>query len=106
MPPSVATDVFALASARLYNEIARNDPQPFKQRLAAVAQEWACHRLGTSSAIPGNLRHTGWGRTRGTGTSHTLEVRTGPVRASRKATTAMSSQLAIPGLRLTPNRTL
>jgi 8-oxo-dGTP diphosphatase len=30
---------FALASARLYSEIARNDPQPFKQRLAAVARE-------------------------------------------------------------------
>ena len=37
-------NVFALASARLYDEIARNDPQPFKQRLAAVADEWACHR--------------------------------------------------------------
>jgi hypothetical protein len=44
--PSAAVDVFALASARLYDEIARNDPQPFKQRLAAVAHEWACHRLG------------------------------------------------------------
>jgi hypothetical protein len=49
--PSAAIDVFALASARLYGEIARNDPQPFKQRLAAVAHEWACHRLGTSSTI-------------------------------------------------------
>ncbi len=45
--PSAAIDVFAFASARLYAEIARNDPQPFKQRLAAVAYEWACHRLGT-----------------------------------------------------------
>ncbi|GEM_PF-4176240 len=44
--PSAAIDVFALASTRLYNEIARNDPQPFKQRLAAVAHDWACHRLG------------------------------------------------------------
>jgi hypothetical protein len=25
--------------------------QPFKQRLAAVAHVWACHRLGTSSTI-------------------------------------------------------
>ena len=48
--PSAAIDVFALASARLYGEIARNDPQPFKQRLAAVADEWLCHRLGASSA--------------------------------------------------------
>ena len=29
---------------------------------------------------------------------HTIEIRTGPVRASRKATTSLSSQLAIPGL--------
>jgi hypothetical protein len=42
--------VFALASTRLYGEIARDDPQPFKQRLAAVAHEWACHRLGTSNS--------------------------------------------------------
>jgi hypothetical protein len=43
-----AIDVFALASARLYDEIAGNDPQPFKQGLATVAHEWACHRLGTN----------------------------------------------------------
>jgi hypothetical protein len=49
--PSAALDVFALASARLYDGIARDDPQPFKQRLAAVAHEWACHRLGTSSTM-------------------------------------------------------
>lgn len=46
--PSAAIDVFALASARLYDEIARNDPQPFKQRLAAVTHDWACHRAGGS----------------------------------------------------------
>ncbi len=50
--PSAAIDVFAFASARLYDEIARNDPQPFKQRLAAVVHEWASHRMGTSSVIP------------------------------------------------------
>jgi hypothetical protein len=49
--PSAAIDVFALASARLYDEIARNDPQPLKQRLAAVSYEWACHRLGARSAV-------------------------------------------------------
>jgi hypothetical protein len=48
--PSAAIDVFALASARLYDEIARNDPQPFRQRLAAVAHDWACHRGSTTSA--------------------------------------------------------
>ena len=39
-----AIDVFALASARLYDEIARDDPQPFKQRLASVADAWVRHR--------------------------------------------------------------
>jgi len=53
---SAAIDVFALASTRLYDEVARDDPQPFKQRLATVGHEWACHRLGR-------------------------EIRTGPVRA-------------------------
>ena len=41
--PSTAIDIFALASARLYDEITFNDDQPFKQRLAAVAHDWACH---------------------------------------------------------------
>jgi hypothetical protein len=49
--PSAAIDVFALASARLYDEIARNDPQPFKRLLASVTREWVCHRLGTSSVL-------------------------------------------------------
>jgi hypothetical protein len=49
--PSAAIDVFALASARLYDEIARNDPQPLKQRLAAVSDEWAFHRPGAKSAV-------------------------------------------------------
>jgi hypothetical protein len=39
-----AIDAFALASARLYAEIACEDPQPWKRRLAAAAQEWARHR--------------------------------------------------------------
>jgi len=39
-------------SARLYTEIARNDSQPFKQRLAAVAHEWQATAWGTSSVIP------------------------------------------------------
>lgn len=33
--PAYAIDVFTLASARLYDEIARDDPQPFKEHLAA-----------------------------------------------------------------------
>jgi hypothetical protein len=46
--PSAAIDVFALASARLYDEIARNDPQPFKQCLASVTGVWFRHRLDAS----------------------------------------------------------
>ncbi len=42
--PDAAIDVFALASARLYDEIAGNDPQPFKQCLASVAHAWVRHR--------------------------------------------------------------
>ena len=48
--PFAAIDVFAMPSARLYDEIARQDPQPFKQCLASVAYGWAYHRLGASSA--------------------------------------------------------
>jgi hypothetical protein len=44
--PAAAIDVFAVASARLYDEIARNDPQPFKQCLASVTRAWARHRYG------------------------------------------------------------
>ncbi len=43
--PAAAIDVFALASTRLYDEIARNDPQPFKQNLSAAAREWVRYRL-------------------------------------------------------------
>ena len=35
--PPAAIDVFGRAGARVYDEIASNDPQPFKQRLAVVA---------------------------------------------------------------------
>ena len=42
--PDNAISAFALACARLYAEIAQQDPQPWKQRLAAAAQKWAQHR--------------------------------------------------------------
>ena len=42
--PSAAIDLFALVSARLYDEIARQDPQPFKQCLASAADAWVRHR--------------------------------------------------------------
>jgi hypothetical protein len=42
--PDIAVSAFALACARLYAEIAQQDPQPWKQRLVAAAQKWAQHR--------------------------------------------------------------
>jgi hypothetical protein len=42
--PFAAIDVFAMPSARLYDEIARQDPQPFKQCLASAADAWVRHR--------------------------------------------------------------
>ncbi len=66
--PSAAMGVFALASTRLYNEIARNDPQLYKQRLAAAAHEWASHRMGDEQRHP-----------------------------CGRVTAGLSSQLAIPG---------
>jgi hypothetical protein len=42
--PGRAIDAFAVACARLYAEIAREDPQPWKARLAVVAQQWARYR--------------------------------------------------------------
>ena len=46
-----AIDAFAPACARLCAEIAHEDPQPWKQRLAAAAQHWARHR----NVAPGRL---------------------------------------------------
>jgi thiamine kinase-like enzyme len=48
--PPAAIDVFAVASARLYAEIAAADPQPFKRDLAAAARQWANHRLSSGAA--------------------------------------------------------
>ena len=42
--PDEAINVFAIACARLYDEIAREDPQPWKKHFAAVAQDWAEYR--------------------------------------------------------------
>jgi hypothetical protein len=42
--PDRAIDAFALACARLYAEIAHEDPQPWKQHLAAAGHDWARHR--------------------------------------------------------------
>lgn len=38
-------DAFTTASCRLWEQIAHDDPQPWKQRLHAAAQAWAEHRM-------------------------------------------------------------
>ncbi len=43
--PAGALDTFTLASARLWQEIADNDPQPWKQRIATAARDWADARM-------------------------------------------------------------
>jgi hypothetical protein len=50
--PDKAINVFAIACARLYDEIAREDPQPWKKGFAAVAQDWAEYRSGKCSVRP------------------------------------------------------
>lgn len=42
--PDDAISAFALACARLYAEIAEQDSQPWKQHIAAAAQQWEQHR--------------------------------------------------------------
>jgi hypothetical protein len=49
-----AINVFASACARLYDEIARDDPQPWKKGFAAVAQDWAEYPLGEAQRAPGD----------------------------------------------------
>ncbi len=36
---------FAPASARLFAEIAHDDPQPWKQQLASAASQWMTYRM-------------------------------------------------------------
>lgn len=49
--PDEAINVFALAGARLYDEIAREDPPPWKKHFAAVAQDWAAYRPEKYSSL-------------------------------------------------------
>jgi hypothetical protein len=44
--PQKAVDAFALACARLWEEIAGADPDPWTARMAAAARTWAGHRTG------------------------------------------------------------
>jgi hypothetical protein len=48
-----AISVFAAASARLWAEIARDDPQPWKQHMSAAARQWLAYRK--SPAGPAEL---------------------------------------------------
>jgi hypothetical protein len=48
-----AIAVFAAASARLWAEIARDDPQPWKQHMSAAARQWLAYRK--SPAGPAEL---------------------------------------------------
>jgi thiamine kinase-like enzyme len=50
--PVPAINAFALASARLFAEIARDDPQPWKRQLAGAAGQWLTYRA-TARAKPG-----------------------------------------------------
>jgi hypothetical protein len=46
--PAPAINAFAIASARLFAEIARDDPQPWKQQLASAADEWMTYRANSN----------------------------------------------------------
>jgi len=45
LAPRPAVNAFATASARLFAEIARNDPQPWKLQLAGAASQWLAYRI-------------------------------------------------------------
>ncbi|MDQ6616449.1 MAG: hypothetical protein M3083_17340 [Actinomycetota bacterium] len=41
--------MFAVANARLWDEIATSDPKPLKARMRAAARSWADHRKGVAA---------------------------------------------------------
>jgi hypothetical protein len=43
--PKEAIDTFVLANSRLWQQIARDDPQPWKIKTAAAARHWCDHRF-------------------------------------------------------------
>lgn len=43
--PTDALDTFALANSRMWEQIAHDDPQPWKRHLAATTRRWTRHRL-------------------------------------------------------------
>jgi len=46
--PAPAVNAFAIASARLFAEIARDDHQPWKQQLASAASQWMTYRANSN----------------------------------------------------------
>ncbi|WP_223840055.1 aminoglycoside phosphotransferase [Saccharopolyspora pogona] len=48
--PEKAVDLFARANARVWEQIARDDPHPWKQCMAAITREWSESRRGTVTA--------------------------------------------------------
>ncbi len=52
-----AVDTFAIVSLRMWDEIATDDPQPWKRRIWAMVQEWVAHRTlhagGRCPSTPG-----------------------------------------------------
>ncbi len=42
--PRQAIDTFALVSLRMWDEIATDDPWPWRRRMWAMVQEWVAHR--------------------------------------------------------------
>ncbi|MEV5542773.1 aminoglycoside phosphotransferase, partial [Saccharopolyspora shandongensis] len=42
--PPTAVDAFARANARVWAQIAADDPHPWKQKMAAATRDWAEHR--------------------------------------------------------------
>lgn len=43
-----AIDIFVRANARVWEQIATDDPAPWKRHMAAVTHEWSAHRRGAS----------------------------------------------------------
>jgi hypothetical protein len=46
--PAPAINAFAISSARLFAETARDDPEPWKQQLASAASQWMTYRANSN----------------------------------------------------------
>src|SRR5260370_41961348 len=88
MPPSNTRTATEWPSARV---ACVGQKSPARWLWAALPARGRAFRWGTYAILAGDELEVPAG--------HTIEIRTGPVRASRKVTTRLSSQLAIPGLR-------